>query len=37
MRLKEYLKVVNLEAVDREGGAMAAETLSIGLLVIVGM
>jgi len=31
-RLEEYL-----EAVDLEGGAMAAETLSIGWLVIVGM
>jgi len=31
-RLKKYL-----EAVDLEGGLMAAETLFIGLLVIVGM
>jgi hypothetical protein len=35
--LEEYLEVVVLEAVDREGGATAAETVSIGSLVIVGM
>ena len=29
-RLEQYLKVVDLEAVDREGGATAAETLFIG-------
>jgi len=29
-RLEEYLEVVDLEAVDREGGATAAETLFIG-------
>jgi len=32
--LEEYLEVVYLEPVDREG---AAETLVIGELVIVGM
>jgi len=37
VRLEEYLEVVNLEAVSREGGAMGAETLFIGQLVIVGM
>jgi len=31
------LEVVDLEAVDREGGAMAAVTLFIGYLVMVGM
>ena len=36
-KLEEYLKVVNLEAVVREGGATGAETLFIGSLVIVGM
>jgi hypothetical protein len=29
-RLEEYLEVVDLQAVDQEGGAMAAETLFIG-------
>jgi len=29
-RLEHCLKVVDLEAVDREGGATAAETLFIG-------
>jgi hypothetical protein len=29
-RLEEYLDVVNLEAVDRKGVVMAAETLFIG-------
>jgi hypothetical protein len=29
-RLEEYLEVVYLEAVDREGGATVAETLFIG-------
>ena len=36
-RLEEYLEVVDLEAVDREGGGTAAETLLIAYLVIVGM
>jgi hypothetical protein len=35
-RLAEYLEI-DLEAVDREGGAMGAETLFIDLLVIVEM
>jgi hypothetical protein len=35
--LEEYLEVVDLEAVDREGGVMAAETLFIGQLIIVEM
>jgi hypothetical protein len=30
MKLEEYLEVVDLEAVDREGGATASETLFIG-------
>jgi hypothetical protein len=29
-RLEEYLEVVDLEAVDRKDGVMAAETLFIG-------
>jgi hypothetical protein len=29
-RLEEYIEEVDLEAVDLEGGAMAAETLFIG-------
>jgi len=29
-RLQEYFEVVDLEAVDQEGGAMAAVTLCIG-------
>jgi hypothetical protein len=36
-RCVEYLEVVNLEAVVREGGAMGAETRFIGYLIIVGM
>jgi hypothetical protein len=35
--LEEYLAVVNLEAVFREGGKIGAETLFIGYLVIVGI
>jgi hypothetical protein len=35
--LEEYLEVVDMEVVDREGGATATETLLIGYLVIVGM
>jgi hypothetical protein len=35
--LAEYLQVVDLEAVDREGRVTAAETLFIVYLVIVGM
>jgi len=30
LRFEENLEVVDLEAVDREGGATAAETLFIG-------
>jgi hypothetical protein len=30
LRLEEYLELVDLEAVDREGGATAAVTLLIG-------
>jgi hypothetical protein len=37
VRLEEYCKAVNLEAVDQEGDAMGAETLFIGLLVNVRM
>ena len=29
-RLEEYLEVVDLEVVDREGGATASKTLLIG-------
>jgi len=35
--LEEYLEAINLEAVVREGGAMGAETLFVGKLVIEGM
>jgi len=35
--MEEYFEAVNLEQVDREGGAPGAETLFIGRLVIVGM
>jgi hypothetical protein len=35
--LEEYLEVVDLEVVHREGGARAAETIFIGQLIIVGM
>jgi hypothetical protein len=35
--LEEYLEVVNLQAVVWEGGAMGAETLFIGKLVIMEM
>jgi hypothetical protein len=35
--LEEYLEELDLEEVDWEGGATAAETLLIGKLTIVGM
>jgi hypothetical protein len=35
--LEDYLEAVKLEAEDRKGGAMDAENLLIGLLVILGM
>ena len=37
VRLKEYLKVVNPKAVDREGNTTGAETLLIHYLLNVGM
>jgi hypothetical protein len=36
-RLEEYCKASILEAVVREGGALRAEILFIGLLIIGGM
>ena len=36
-RLEECLEVVDMEAVDREGGATAAETVFIRYLVIMRM
>jgi hypothetical protein len=37
LRVEQHLEAVNLEAVVQEGGTTGAETIFIGLLVIVGM